>query len=145
MRNPRILMAGLAAVVAFTVDAATPTETVEQFHAAMQRGDQAAVETLLLPELLIYESGWVERSRAEYAGHHLPEDIAYAKTSKTRVLKQQATEAGDAAVVMSETETSASKGKVTTRYAGTETMVLRRVDSDWRIAHVHWSSRKLKP
>ncbi|GAB3245206.1 YybH family protein [Chitinimonas naiadis] len=145
MRNSPLLMALMAAVATFAAQAATPAETVDLFHAAMQRGDQAAVETLLLPEVLIYESGWTERSRAEYAGHHLPEDIAYAKQSKTRVLKQQANEAGEMAVVMSETETTASKGKVTKRYAGTETMVLKRLDGEWRIAHVHWSSHPLKP
>lgn len=145
MRKPRALMAGLVAVAAFTAHAATPAETVEQFHAAMQRGDQAAVEALLLPELLIYESGWVERSRAEYASHHLPEDIVYAKRSQTKVLKQQSSETGDTAVVMSETETNDTGGKAPVRYQGTETMLLRRVGNDWRVAHIHWSSHKLKP
>lgn len=145
MSTSQILIGTLLGALTLAANAATPAETVERFHAAMRAGDQAAAEALLLPEVLIYESGWVERSRAEYAGHHLPSDIAYAKQSKTRVLQQQVSEAGEMALVNSETETTATKDKLTSRYAGTETIVLKRVDGDWRIAHVHWSSRKLKP
>ncbi|GAB3253040.1 YybH family protein [Chitinimonas naiadis] len=135
----------LCAIPLFTLAAPlSPMEVVETFHASMAAGKQAEVEALLLPDVLIYESGYVERSRKEYASHHLPEDIAYAKISPTHVLKRNMMETGDLALVTAETETLDARGKTPTQHAGTETIVLKRLNGEWRIAHVHWSSHKRK-
>jgi hypothetical protein len=84
----KIAMLLLVGMVCSTAQAASPRETVEAFHAALSKGDKASAAALLSPELLIYESGYVERSRAEYASHHLDGDIAFAKTMSSKVLKQ---------------------------------------------------------
>ncbi|MBK9574454.1 MAG: nuclear transport factor 2 family protein [Rhodoferax sp.] len=115
---------------------------VQAFHGALASGNQAGATELLAPEVTIYESGYVERSRAEYAGHHLPEDIAFAKTATSKVLQQTERRDGNLAVVWAETETKAMiKGKVV-RILGTETTLLQRTGDSWAIVHVHWSSRK---
>ncbi|GAB3253673.1 YybH family protein [Chitinimonas naiadis] len=133
-----------ASVFALAEHSASPAQVVADFHSAMQSGRQADVEALMNPEALIYESGYIERTRSDYAEHHLPGDIAYAKKIKTKLLKQAAIEAENLAVITSETETIDQSAKEPINYAGTETMVLRRVNGEWRIAHIHWSSRKLK-
>ncbi len=121
-----------------------PKEVLAAFHAAIAAGDQAKATELLAPDITIYESGYVERSRAEYAGHHLPEDIAFAKTSTSKLLQTKERIEGNLAVIWQETETKAKlKGKELYIF-GTETSVLQRVGDSWSIVHIHWSSRKAK-
>lgn len=121
-----------------------PKDTVAAFHAAMASGDVAEISALLAPDVTIYESGYVERSRAEYASHHLPQDIAFSKLATRRVLQQSEKRDGNLAVIWEESETTASiKGKAVHLF-GTETTVLQKVGDDWRVLHAHWSSRKQK-
>lgn len=124
--------------------ASEPKDTLAAFYAAMAAGDKAKATELLAPDITIYESGYVERSRAEYAGHHLPEDITFAKISTRTVLQQSQRIDGNLAVIWAETETKAKvKGK-DVQIFGTETVLLQKNGEDWQIVHVHWSSRKAK-
>lgn len=121
---------------------ATPTETVAAFHAALASGKAGRATELMSPEIQIYESGYVERSRDEYAGHHLPDDIAFAQATSTSILKQNERIGGEVAVVMQETKTTGKyKGK-NVQLLGTETALLEKRDDKWVITHIHWSSRK---
>lgn len=124
--------------------ASAPTDTVAAFHAALVAGDKVKVTELMAPDALIYESGYVEASFAEYAGHHLGEDMAFAKTSSRKVLKQAERTEGKLAIVTQETETTGTTNGKALYVFGTETSVLEKQDGKWRIVHVHWSSRKAK-
>lgn len=122
--------------------ASEPIQALEEFHAALALGDASAATAHLAPELTIYESGYVERSRDEYAGHHMLGDMKFAKSATSRVLKQTERRDGNMAVIWSETETrSTVKGKDVTSL-GTETAVLQKAGDSWVIVHLHWSSRK---
>ena len=118
--------------------------TVDAFHAALSKGDRSAALSLLDDNVQIYEQGWVERSKAEYAAHHLESDAAFsAATTSTRTARSGMA-LGDLAYVASEgTVTGAFKGKAVDSVT-LETMVLRRDQSGWRIVHIHWSSRAAK-
>lgn len=117
---------------------------VDAFHAALASADQKAAAALILDETVIFEGGAVERSKAEYAAHHLPADAAFAASTKGRTTARQAIVAGELAVVMSEGRTAGTyKGRTIDQFT-TETMTLRRVGDAWRIAHIHWSSRPAK-
>ena len=59
-----ILLTGVAS-------AEGPEDAVEAFHAALAGQDREAVLALLVPEVVILESGGYEASREEYASHHL--------------------------------------------------------------------------
>ena len=123
-----------------------PKEVLAAFHAALAAGEQSKAAELLAPDITIYESGYVERSRAEYAEHHLAGDIAFAKTSTSKVLQTKERIEGNLAVIWQETETIVkpkSNGKEQ-RMLGTETSILQKVGDSWNIVHVHWSSRKVK-
>ena len=78
------------------------------FQAALTSGDQVKAAELLAPDITICESGYLERSRAEYTEHHLPGDIAFAKTSTHEVLQQSERREGNLAVIWEETETKAT-------------------------------------
>jgi ketosteroid isomerase-like protein len=136
-----ILLFSTAASLSY---ASEPKEALAAFHAALAAGDKAKATELLAPDVTIYESGYVERSRAEYAGHHLPEDITFAKTSTRSVLQQGERVEGSLAVIWQETETKARIGGKDVHILGTETALLQKNGDSWSIVHVHWSSRKPK-
>jgi ketosteroid isomerase-like protein len=124
--------------------AASPQETVDAFHAAMHAGDKDKLAAMLSPDVLVFESGHVERSRAEYAGHHLPADVAFAKAVTRKVLRQGERIVGNQAVLWQETETIGTFKDKPVHSFGTETTILEKKGDDWLIVHVHWSSRKAK-
>lgn len=136
----------LAALVALSLPAyaASPSDVVNAFHQALARGDATAATALLSPGVKIYESGYVERARDEYTGHHLLSDMAFAKGTTERVMDSSERIAGDLAVVMRETEVSGDYMGRRVHSFGTETAVLEKEGDGWVIAHVHWSSRKGK-
>jgi ketosteroid isomerase-like protein len=115
---------------------------VDDFHAALGRNDTAGALALLAEDALIFESGYIERSKAEYAEHHLAADAAFASAVASTLAQRSGAAAGSLAWV-------ASEGRTTGRFKDrdidqmtTESMVLRRDASGWRILHIHWSSRK---
>ena len=119
---------------------ASPLLVVDRFHAALDKGDAKAALGLLAEDALIFESGEVERSKAEYRAKHLDADMEFSQAVTERVGKRTVRAAGNLAWVASEGRTSGSfRGRDVDR-ATTETMVLRRMPAGWRIVHIHWSS-----
>ena len=118
-------------------------DSLASFYAALATGDRVKALELLAPTVAIYESGFVEASRDEYAQHHLGGDIEFAKTSTRKVLKHAEKIEGNVAIIWEETETKATLGGKPVASMGTETAVLEKTAGQWRITHVHWSSRKL--
>lgn len=122
----------------------SPTSTVAAFHAALAKGDANRALSLLAKDAVIYEAGHVERSRDEYAHHHLAGDINFAKTTAVKMLKQTERATQDMAVIWQETETTGTVGGRRVHLLGTATSVLEKRDGRWTIVHLHWSSRKPK-
>lgn len=131
-----------AAPPAEATDVATEAAaaTVDAFHAALRRGDTEAASALLTDDVLVFEEGRAERSKAEYALRHLAADAAFSKAVAGKVSRRRGQAAGDFAWI-------ATEGRTRGRYRGTdvdratdETMVLRRVGDSWKIVHIHWSS-----
>jgi ketosteroid isomerase-like protein len=138
------ILCGLALPSISVAQMSPPHKVVDDFNAAIVAQDRATVERSLDPAVQIFEAGYVERSRDEYLGHHFLEDAKFAKGLKTRILKRGETQSGDVAVVWTETATEGSYEGKPVKLLGTETMVLKQVDGQWRIVHLHWSSRKPK-
>lgn len=124
--------------------AATPSDTVSAFHAAIHAGDKTRALALLSPAIVIYEAGHVERSRDEYASHHLGSDMEFGKAVTRKVLKHSERIDGNLAMVMEETETIGKFKDKPVHSFGVETAILEKQGDGWVIVHVHWSSRKPK-
>jgi ketosteroid isomerase-like protein len=123
------------------IDSAEVAGTVGRYHAALGRGDSTAALALLAPDAVILESGGRE-SVAEYRAHHLPADIEFARgvpetRSPIRVIVR-----GDAAWATSTTTTKGTFRGRAVDSVGAELMVLTRTADGWRIAAIHWSSRR---
>jgi hypothetical protein len=123
------------------VSEAQPLAVADAFSRALAAGDTGTVRALLLPDVLIYESGGAETSAAEYASHHMPGDMAFLSELRREQLSQLS--GGDASTAWVATRT-----RLTGRYKGkdvdlnnTETLVMTRTNTGWRIAHIHWSSK----
>lgn len=115
-------------------------DAANAFRRALESGQREAALALLAPQLLVYESGEVNRSREHYAADHLDADLAFLANAKVQVLEQAATQQGDTAWVTTVSRIESAAGTL----VGTETLVLRREAAGWRIAHIHWSSRRTK-
>jgi ketosteroid isomerase-like protein len=113
---------------------------VDAFHGALRRGDTRAAAALLANDALIFEEGGAERTKAEYAAHHLSADAEFSKVVTSTVTRRAGGSNGALAWITSEGRMAGSyKGKALDR-ATTETMVLRRSAGAWKIIHIHWSS-----
>lgn len=122
------------------ISPAKPEATVTAFHAALGRGDTDAALAHLEVNVLIFESGNVERSRAEYAAHHLAADAAFSAAVKRTLVNRNSAEDGNTAWVTSIENVTGTYRTRAINSRSIETMMLRRIDGQWRIAHIHWSS-----
>lgn len=139
-------LAATAQVTASQTDAVSPeaggaAKVVDAFHAALAKNDTSAALALLSEDVLIFEGGYVERSKAEYASHHLAADAAFASAVPSSVLRRSAYADGDTVWIASETRTTGRYKEKAVDRLSTESMVLKRGTAGWRIVHIHWSSR----
>jgi ketosteroid isomerase-like protein len=114
--------------------------TVDAFHAALHRGDTAGAAALIADDALIFESGEAERTKEEYAAHHLAADAAFSKTVSSATTHRFGGGEGNLAWIATEGRSTGTYKARAIDSATTETMLLRRTAEGWRIVHVHWSS-----
>lgn len=120
---------------------ASAVTVVEEFHAALKSGDGDAVLAFLAEDVVVLEGGGAERSREEYAHHHLGADMAFAAATTAEVTRRAAWVEGDLAWVLTEGRTTGEFNGRAVNSATAETMILHRGPDGWRIRHIHWSSR----
>lgn len=121
--------------------AAGAVAIVDSLGAALVAGDLAKVKTLLDPTVIVLETGGAERSRDEYMDHHAEADAKFLHGAHVRHTRRIARASGDTAWVATESVIHAHGSKPVTLLS-TETMVLARSAGQWRITHIHWSSRE---
>ena len=112
----------------------------DQLYEAMRSGDSDTVRTLLAPDVLIFESGNAETSLEEYAGHHMPSDMAFLSAMDKTLLSRQVTVGTEVAVISSTTRLSGFYRDAEQDIVSAETLVLHRTNGNWQVVHVHWSS-----
>lgn len=123
---------------------AAPAAVVDAFHAALAKGDRDGALAQMAEDVQIYEQGWVERSKAEYASHHLESDMKFSAAVTREQTARRGVISGDIAYVMSESRSTGQFNDKPIDAITIETMVLRRAGDGWLIAHIHWSNRNAK-
>lgn len=121
-------------------DSADVARVVTAFHAALASGDSTAALQLLAPDAVIHESGSVE-TRSDYAQHHLPGDIQFARAIPSERSAVRVVVAGDVAWTSGTSTTRGTYKDRVINSIGAESMVLSRASGAWRIRAIHWSSR----
>jgi ketosteroid isomerase-like protein len=125
--------------------AASPLAVTKSYFEAMDASDLDAAEALFATSSSIFETGGVEGSWSEYRSHHLGPEID--------AIKVFSTELGDADHFSSEDGSMAFVAWPIQYHIeledgreidsnGTVTFVLTRESDDYRIRHLHWSSRR---
>lgn len=120
----------------------TPADMAKRFHELQAAGDSLGALALMLPDVVIFESGGVEASREEYRSHHLGLDVQFATAVNREIVDQQSRVVGDFAWVLTQIRVTGMFREREVNSHGVETMLLRRTPEGWRIMHVHWSSRR---
>lgn len=121
----------------------TPEGAVDAFAAALRARDEASLRRLTAPDVVIAESGGVEQSFDEYAGHHMPADMEFTAVVQSTLQDRDVIAAGDTATVISRSQLHGQFRGQAVHSRMMETMVLRRTDGQWRIVHIHWSSASI--
>ena len=122
----------------------TATDVVNAFHAALKRGDATAALILMAEDVVIFESGGVERNRAEYETHHLKSDAAFSAATTRTPISQTIASDGNLSSVMSVEFVKGTFRDRPVNSRSVETMVLRKTEGRWRIIHIHWSSANIQ-
>ena len=128
---------------AISARAAEAAAVVDEFQKFLAQGKTREASALLDPNVLIFEGGGAERSRAEYASHHLKSDAEFLKSATVAVLSRTGDVIGDLAWIATESQLKTDGAKPLDLMT-TETMVLKRMPEGWRVTHIHWSSKAKK-
>ncbi len=134
------LLAALMPLAAGAQAPTTPSETVDAFHKAMRVGDGKAALAFMARDVNIYEQGYVETTREQYAANQLADANRFAKLTERRVMRRESGQDERSAWVLSTTLTTGEFEHRKIELEGTETMLLRREGEAWVIAHIHWSA-----
>lgn len=135
-----VLMPGLGAAEAPTAE--TASETLDAFHKALRRNQPDQVLARMAKDVVVYEQGFAEASRDEWARKQLGTAIAFARDTERRVLRRTSGGVGDTAWIVSTTETVLDVTDRKVVFEGAETAVLRRERGTWKIVHLHWSAHE---
>src|SRR5215203_5332333 len=84
-----------------SASARSAAAAVDAFHDALRRRDPGSAAALLSDEALIFEEGGAERTKAEYAAHHLPADAAFSHDTASTLTHRLGSSSGDVAWIAS--------------------------------------------
>jgi uncharacterized membrane protein/ketosteroid isomerase-like protein len=115
-------------------------KVAERLGQAIGTGDIDELRRVLDQNVVIFESGNVESSLAEYESHHMNSDIAFLAAMNVELLSREVIEAGDFATVISRSRMSGQYKNKEIDLVNTETLVIQRRNGEWKVVHVHWSS-----
>ncbi len=116
------------------------SKVAAQLGDAIAAGDVDTLRLLLVADVLIFESGGVESSLAEYESHHMPADIAFMKAMDRKVMSRHVFDSGDTATVVTRSRIHGIYKGQDIDLSSTETLVIKKMGGQWKIVHIHWSS-----
>ena len=122
-------------------DASHPASLLAtQLADAIATGDINTLRSIVAPDVLIFESGGMESSLSEYEGHHMLADMTFMKAVRREVISQQVIDLGDSATVVTRSRVHGIYKDQEIDMNSTETLVMRKVNGQWKAVHIHWSS-----
>jgi ketosteroid isomerase-like protein len=125
--------------------AGSPLAVTKSYFEAMDASDLDAAEALFATSSSIFETGGVEGSWSEYRSHHLGPEIDAIKVFSTELgdAEHSSSEDGSMAFVAwpIQYHIELQDGRKIDSN-GTVTFVLTHENDDYRIRHLHWSSRR---
>lgn len=120
-----------------------PVDVVDLFHLSMREGNTARALEQLTEDVSIFESGFVEFGRRQYAVRNLIQDGIFASHVERRVLRRESWQQDGVAGVLTFSVNTGDYEKRKIALEQTETMILRNTADGWRISHIHWSAHSI--
>jgi len=111
-----------------------------QLADAIATGDINSLRSVIAPDVLIFESGGMESSLAEYEGHHMSADTAFMQAMDREVISQQVLDSGELVTVVTRSRIHGIYQDRDVDLKTAETLVMKKVDGQWKVVHIHWSS-----
>lgn len=100
---------------------------------------------MMAPDLVVFETGYLEATREEYIKSSLDEDVAFASVTEYRPLSRGVIGSGDHMTVLTKASIKGLFAGQTVDLQQSETMILRRAGTSWEIVHLHWSAHPRQP
>lgn len=119
-------------------------QVLAKYKNALESLDVAGTDVLFAGNSQIIESGKVEGTYQDYLAHHIGPELGDFKTFQFENYKVEVTIAGDYAFAV-ETYNYAivlKKDNTEIKRRGVASSFLKKEDNDWKIVHMHNSSRK---
>ena len=116
-------------------------ETADSLYTGLKTGDTELLQSIMDPQVLIFESGGVESSWEEYASHHLGADMTFMANMSREIISRKILEQGEIFVIATQARLSGTYRDEQIDSTSDETLVLQKKEQGWRITHIHWSSR----
>ena len=113
--------------------------TLDTFHQAIVDNDSQAAKKLLSESARILEGGNIE-TKDEYLSHHFHSDGKFLSAMNRKVDSQSVTVKGNTAWVSTQTHTWGTYSDRTLDLNSLELAVLQKVNGNWKITALHWSS-----
>lgn len=118
----------------------SPEQVVDDFHQNLAAGWREGALLHLVPDLLLFEQGYVERSREGYASGQMQSDMVFAAATRRETLQRDSGNQLGRAWVTTQARVSGQVGPQAINLRATETMLLRHIEGRWQITHIHWSA-----
>ena len=115
-------------------------KVAEKMAQAIASGNIGELKQLLDERVVIFESGNVESSLAEYESHHMKSDIEFMAEMNVEVLTRDVIDLGDSATVISRSRIAGNYANRAIDLVNTETLVVQERGGAWKVVHIHWSS-----
>lgn len=131
--------------VVSTEDSANVRGTVLTLGREFEAGDLAGLERLFDPDVVVFESGRVNRGWADYRDHHLAPELAALSERRLEFSNIEMRILGAMAWVTFGYRVSARAGTGPVGADGVGTAVLERAGGLWRITHLHLSAAPDSP
>lgn len=122
-------------------DSVAVVQVLDDFHSAIINNNQEKALSLLSEDARVLESGSIETKDA-YLAHHFHADGKFLKAMEREIKSRTVRINGNTAWVTTQSHAWGTYHEQKLSLRSLELTVLNKKDGRWKIAALHWSSRK---
>lgn len=141
-----LLLFGISGTTLAQSDADEVKQVLARYKKALESLNVDGTEVLFMKNSQVIESGKVEGTYEDYLAHHIGPELDHFKSFHFENYKVEVTVTGDYAFAVETYNYTIvlKKDNTEIKRTGVASSFLKRDDNDWKIMHMHNSSRKPK-
>ncbi len=144
-----LIAPGIAAVVSLFLPVwaqdASFQASLEKYDRAVQTKDVETVKSLLAPDVLLYEHSVRNDGLQDVFENHLKPEILESQDLRLDFSDVRVTGGAELTLVTRQYRIRGKLGDRVIDATGNETMVWKKIEGNWKIAHIHYSHACPKP